>query len=159
LSIDNGPFAAVTPAWVSLAELPEIIERRLGVPAAEAADILRPLLEDYKVRTVVVGWNRDRAARSGASNLVAQGHPGDPYPYCVYKQGWEHIDWKAGALAGCEVRVRWSDVTEQLENRKASQRSDTPSVQLPDAGSASLGKAEASSLDAGIHAGTQPCPQ
>jgi hypothetical protein len=107
-------FATALPAWVPLANVLDEIERRLGIPAAEAAGTLRPLLEEYCVRTVVVGWEKSHGARSGATNWVAQGHPGDPYPHCVHRQGWDHVDWKTGTLAGHEVRLRWADVTERL---------------------------------------------
>jgi hypothetical protein len=103
---DSNHFVAAPSAWVSLAKVPDEVEKRFGVPAAKAAEILRPLLEESDISTIVVGWNGGRDQEDWVHRVFSSG----PYPYSVSRVGFEYLDWTKGTLACHEVRVRWADV-------------------------------------------------
>jgi hypothetical protein len=110
LSEDSNHFAAAPRAWVSLAKVPDEVEQRLGIPAAKAAEILRPLLEESFFSTIVVGWDDSR----GPQDWVLRFSHDHRNPYGVSRLGWGHLDWRKGQLAGCEVLVYWTGVVERL---------------------------------------------
>jgi hypothetical protein len=115
----SDPWSKAVGAWVPLADLLVTIEKELGVPQADAARTLRHPLESYAVYTQVVGLNGP-ASSTRHSKWFAQGHPANSHHYCVSQEGWSHVDWSAGTLAGYRIEVRWAHVVEQLATLAAA---------------------------------------
>ena len=113
-------WSGAVGAWVPLAELPATVERALGIPAAEAARALRDPLERYRIQNRVVDWHDWRETHRG--NLVANRNPLDSHPHRVSDDGWPHVNWISGTLAGHRIEVRWVEVRQHLANLFASSK-------------------------------------
>src|SRR5262245_686875 len=113
-------FASAEPAWVQLSKLFPKIERDLGISPAIAITALRPGFESFAIRTDVVNW--DPWLPGGEKTVDwAQWHR-ERDAHCVAEEGWKHVDWEAGTLNGCVVRVMWSDVRRELGPIAAAQQ-------------------------------------
>ena len=115
-------FAQGEPAWVPLGKLFLKIEHDLGIPPDAAMKQLRPAFESFAIRTDVVQWdptstrinNGSLRFLSSASQVGWARTRGAPDAHCVAEDGWKHVNWAAGTLRGCVVRVLWRDVQHEL---------------------------------------------
>lgn len=113
-------FASGDPAWVLLAQLPEKIQRDLGITRDNAFRALRPAFESFAIRTEVVNWNH--WLPGGTQSVEWAEWCPERYVYRVAEEGWGHVDWEAGRLNGCVIRVLWRDIERELAPLAAAHR-------------------------------------
>jgi hypothetical protein len=104
-------WASAIGAWVPLANLLSVIEQETSVSPDEAARVLREPLESCNIDAEVVNSSGPFDYRC---NSIYAKRVGLPDPDRLSPQDWRHVDWAAGTLGGHTIRVRWTDVIEQL---------------------------------------------
>lgn len=109
-SVDS--WADALAAWVPLMKLLATVERHLGLPPQKSRDALRLSLETMRIRTVVVDGDSFQHRDGPQRNWVMEGETRRDYR--VGREGWPHVLWESGTLAGREVRVYWDDVALSL---------------------------------------------
>jgi len=109
MAVDD-PWVEAVGIWVRLKDLVVTVERETEIPQAEAVRVLRPALESGLILAEVVGWP-DRVDGSLEEWAVVE-RIDDPER--VSPEGWQHVDWKSGTLNDYQIRVRWADVKQAL---------------------------------------------
>jgi hypothetical protein len=109
-------WEAAGGSWEPLGTLLARVERDMGIPSAQAAAVLKPALTSgYLIRAEVVDWRHVPVGRYGPNrnDWVWWDGP-EPGANRPTDEGWNNVDWTAGALAGCSIRILWAHVVNAL---------------------------------------------
>jgi hypothetical protein len=102
-------WADALGAWVLLSKLPTTIERVLAIPKSGAIPVLRLALEIGDIHAQVLGWSD--SLQEGSDWVWTDRNDNSVR---LTTEGWQHVDWKRGTLAGHSIRVRWDHVRQKL---------------------------------------------
>src|SRR4051794_21651407 len=109
---DADLWASTPGAWVSLADLPDTVERELRIIKSEAIRALRHPLEMGFVHARVEGWLDTSQQFEDSEDWVWSERIGGPD--LIALEGWQHVNWNEGTLAGHPISVRWDHVVREL---------------------------------------------
>jgi len=120
---DADLWASTPGARVSLADLPDTVERELRIIKSEAIRALRHPLEMGFVHARVEGWLDTSQQFEDSEDWVWSERIGGPD--LIALEGWQHVNWNEGTLAGHPISVRWDHVVRELATLAARVQRDS----------------------------------